>query len=163
MRVRLSAVLAVCACASLIGGCGGSSNSDSTLEPQHYLLTTADIQEMAGKTSDPKMVTSALNFWRAIQFQDYGDAYNLLAKPLRSRVSYEQFLGKLGAARYLFLTRPRVYDLDRSPPPTVFLAAQKGTILTGDDQVIGFNMAREDGQWRIGSDPFNVFHEQSVR
>jgi hypothetical protein len=160
-RLRLSALVALLAALALLSGCGGSSNSDST-SPQHYLLTTADIQQMAAKTANPAAVTSALNFWRAVQFQDYGEAYNLLAKPLRSHISYDTFLSKLGAARYAFLAHPEVYDLDQSGPITVFIAAPRGNILTGDDQIIGFTMIREDGQWRIGSDPFNVFHEQTV-
>jgi len=153
-------LLAVFVSLALIGGCGGSS--DPSPSPERYLLTTASIDQVAAKSDNPAAVKSTLDFWRAVQFQTFGDAYNLLTRSLRSRIPYDEFLDKLGPARYVFLARPQVYDLAGKDPATVFLVAPQGDTLTDNDQVIGFTLTREDGQWRIGSDPFNVFHEQSA-
>jgi hypothetical protein len=143
-----------------LAGCGGSG--DSSPSPERYLLTTDDIDRTAAASENPGAVTAVLDFWRSIQFQAYGDAYNLLSKPIRSRASYEQFLEKLGPSRFLFLARPRVYDLQGHEPVTVFLVAPQGDQLTDNDQVIGFTATRESGKWRIGSDPFNVLHEPTT-
>jgi hypothetical protein len=153
-------VLAAATVAILVGGCGGSD--DSAPSPERYLLTTAEIDRIAETTDNPGAVKSVLGFWRAVQFQDYGDAYDLLSKQLRSRVSYEEYLDKVAPARYLFLARPRVYDLEGHDPVTVFLVAPQGDQLTDNDQVIGFTATREGGEWRIGSDPFNILHEPSA-
>jgi hypothetical protein len=55
-----------------------------------------------------------------------------------------------------------VYDLDGDDPVTVFLVAPQGDQLTDNDQVIGFTATRQGGEWRIGSDPFNLLHEPST-
>jgi hypothetical protein len=146
--------------AILAGGCGGSG--DSAPSPERYLLTTAGIDQIAARTDNPGAVSSVLDFWRAIQFQAYGEAYDLLSKQLRDRVRYEQFVGKVAPARYLFLARPRVYDLDGKDPVTVFLVAPKGERLTDNDQVIGFTATREGAEWLIGSDPFNLLEQSSA-
>jgi hypothetical protein len=144
----------------LVSGCGGSG--DSAPSPDRYLLKTAAIDQIAASSDNPGAVSSVLEFWRSVQFQAYGDAYNLLSKQLRARVSYEQFVGKVAPARYLFLARPRVYDLHGRDPVTVFLVAPQGDRLTDNDQVIGFTATREGDEWRIGSDPFNILGEPST-
>jgi hypothetical protein len=159
-RPRSIAALAAAAVAIVAGGCGGSS--DSAPDPSRYLLTTAAIEGIAASSDSPGAVSSVLEFWRAIQFQAYGEAYNLLDKRLRSRVSYEQFVEKVSPSRYLFLARPRVYDLNGRDPVTVFLVAPQGERLTDSDQVIGFTATREGGEWRVGSDPFNILGEPST-
>ena len=152
--------MAVSVFAISVMGCGGSSNSSPS--PESYLLTTAGIDRIAANSGNPAAVSSVLEFWRAIQFQSYGDAYNLLAKPIRAHVSYQEFLDKVPPSRYLFLARPRVYDLQGKDPVTVFLVAPQGQQLTDNDQVIGFTATREGGAWRIGSDPFNILHEPTT-
>jgi len=159
-RLRSIAALAVAVAAISLAGCGGSS--DSPPSPASYLLTTAAIDRIAADTGDPAAVTSVLEFWRAIQFQAYGDAYNLLAKPIRSQVPYDKFIDKVAPSRYLFLARPRVYDLQGKDPVTVFLVAPQGPQLTDNDQVIGFAATREGDGWRIGSDPFNLLHQPTT-
>jgi hypothetical protein len=159
-RPRSIATLAVAIVAISVAGCGGSG--DASPSPERYLLTTAGIDQIASGTENPAAVRSVLEFWRAIQFQSYGDAYNLLAKPIRSHVSYEEFISKLGPSRYLFLARPQVYDLQGKDPVTVFLVAPQGDRLTDNDQVIGFTATREGGAWRVGSDPFNILHEPTT-
>lgn len=144
-----------------LAGCGSSGDSSSP-SPERYLLTTSGIDQTAASSDDPGAVRSVLEFWRAIQFQSYGDAYNLLSKPLQSQVSYEQFIDKIAPSRYLFLAKPRVYDLQGKDPATVFLVAPQGEQLTDNDQVIGFAATREGGTWRIGSDPFNLLHEPTT-
>jgi hypothetical protein len=159
-RPRSIAALAIAIAAFSLAGCGGSG--DSSPSPERYLLTTAAIDRIASDSDNPAAVRSVLEFWRAIQFQSYGDAYNLLSKQLRSHVTYEQFIDKLGPSRYLFLARPRVYDLQGKDPVTVFVVAPQGEQLTDNDQVIGFTATRQGGSWRIGSDPFNVLHEPTT-
>ncbi len=150
------------AVAIAVAGCGSSGSGDSAPSPERYLLTTAGIDQIAASSDNPGAVRSVLEFWRAIQFQSYGDAYNLLSKQLRSQVSYEQFISKFGPSRYLFLARPRVYDLQGKDPVTVFVVAPQGPQLTDNDQVIGFTATHEGGTWRIGSDPFNLLHEPTT-
>lgn len=155
----MAAIIAAIAAIAL-AGCG--SSGDSSPSPERFLLTTADIDQIAASSDNPGAVRSVFEFWRAIQFQSYGDAYNLLSKPLRSQVSYQDFVDKLGPSRYLFLAKPRLYDLQGKDPVTVFVVAPQGAQLTDNDQVIGFTTTREGGTWRIGSDPFNLLHEPTT-
>jgi hypothetical protein len=143
-----------------LAGCGGTS--DSPPSPESYLLTTAGIDRIAADSDNPAAVTPVFEFWRAIQFQAYGDAYNLLSKRIRSDVPYDEFIDKVAPSRYLFLARPRVYDLQGKDPVTVFVVALQGPQLTDNDQVIGFTVTREGGAWRIGSDPFNLLHQPTT-
>ncbi len=156
----LGCLIALLAALALMSGCG-SSDDDPPPSPERYLLTTEEIEEEAARSSSPQAVEAVLEFWRSVQFQAYGRAYDLLAEPLRSDLPYRRFESQLAEVRYLFLARPEVYDIEGDEPVTVFLVAPQGDQLTDDDQVIGFTATREDGEWRIGSDPFNTFHQPS--
>src|SRR5262249_10314924 len=150
------------AAGGIVGGGGGGSGDPPSSSRSRYLLTTAAIDQIAAGTQDPGAVSSVLEFWRAIQFQAYGEAYNLLSKQLRGRVGYDEFKAKVGPSRYLFLARPRVYDVNGHDPVMVYLVAPQGPRLTDNDQVIGFTATREGGGWRVGSDPFNILGEPST-
>lgn len=159
MRWRgLSASILAVGAVLFAAGCGGSGNSDTT-SPSSYLLTGDQIDRQANSASDPAAARTVLQFWRAVQFQDYATAYSLLAPPLRQHIPYETFLPKVGEARGLFLARPRIYDT--SPGHgfvTVDVAALQGDVLTPTDQIIGFAVVREGGRALISSDIFNLFH-----
>jgi hypothetical protein len=144
---------------ALLAGCGSSDSDEPAPTPDRYLLTSSQIERLAEETDNPEAVEAVFEFWRSIQFQAYGRAYDMLAEQLQAELPYRRFQRKIAEVRYLFLARPEVYDLEGDDPVTVFIVAPQGEQLTDDDQVIGFSATREDGEWRIGSDPFNTFHE----
>lgn len=154
--------------ALLAGGCGGDSTITSTttapetvenVSPEDYLLATADIERLSSAHAPRGAVSSALEFWRAIQYQNYAAAYIRLNGELRRAVRYETFLNKLATARgYLFLVEPIVEEVRPTGNlTTVYLRLQRGDEFSGDDQIIGFNMSREGGRWVIATDPYNLF------
>jgi hypothetical protein len=156
-RGRSACILAVGA-ALFATGCGGSGNDDTT-SPSSYLLTQDEITRQANGTSDPAAARTVLEFWRAVQFQDFALSYSYLATPLRRQVPYSVYLSKLGEARGLFLSRPRIYDISQGDDfTTVDIAALQGDILTPADQIIGFATVQEGDRTRISSDVFNLFH-----
>jgi hypothetical protein len=156
-RGRTALILAVGA-ALFATGCGGSGDDDTT-SPSSYLLTQDEITRQASQTSDPAASRTVLEFWRAVQFQDFTLAYSSLATPLRRQVPYRVFLPKIGGARGLFLSNPRIYDISPGDGFTsVDVAALQGDILTPADQIIGFATVEEGDRTLISSDVFNLFH-----
>jgi hypothetical protein len=154
---RSACILAVGA-ALFATGCGGSGNDDTT-SPSRYLLTQDEITRQATETSDPVAARTVLEFWRAVQFQDFTLAYSYLAPQFRRQVPYEVFLPKIGEARGLFLARPRIYDISPGDGFTsVDVAALQGDILIPSDQIIGFATVQEGDRTLISSDVFNLFH-----
>jgi hypothetical protein len=156
-RGRSACILAVGA-ALFATGCGGSGNNDTT-SPNSYLLTQEEITQQANGTSDPAAARTVLEFWRAVQFQDFPLSYSYLATPLRKEIPYSVYLPKIGGARGLFLSRPRIYDISQHNGFTsVDVAALQGDILTPSDQIIGFATVQEGDRTLISSDVFNLFH-----
>lgn len=142
----------------VLAGCGGSGDVDTT-SPNRYLLTNEQIASQVSHSSHPGPVNTTLQFWRAIQFQDFALAYSYLAPQLQGRIPYGTFLTKLSEGRGLFLARPRIYNVYPGHGfTTVEVAALQGDILTPSDQIIGFATVQAGDRTLISSDVFNLFH-----
>jgi hypothetical protein len=147
--------------AGVLAGCGSSDSGDAQPPPKEYLLTGEQIDALSEESANPGPVRASLEFWQALQFQDYPAAYAYLSEPLQRRIPYEEFLEKIGLARGFFLAQPEVYDVaTRGQLVTVYLIAKQGEDATRSDQLFGLAFNEVDGQWRLTSDLLNVFHEQ---
>jgi len=99
-----------------------------------------------------------LYFWRHIQYQNYAAAYLLLLNELKEAIPYKKFLPTVANARSLFLVEPTIESVfGRQGLIVVDLRAKQGTVATGSDEIIGFNLRRHGGSWQIATDPYNLF------
>ena len=161
-RISPKAAVALAAVAALLAsGCGGGSGGEAEEPepaPATYLLSGQDIQRLSQKHRPAEAVRVPLQFWRDVQYQNYAAAYLLLSEGLRQAIPYETFLSTVAKARGLFLLEPSVEALSRrSGLVSVDLRAKQGTVATGSDQIIGFNLRRQRGSWVIATDPYNLF------
>jgi len=147
----------------LVSGCGGGSDAEAEAKkpepaPATYLLSGQDIRRLSQSHRPVEAVRVPLQFWRDVQYQNYAAAYLLLSKELRRAVPYEKFLRTIAEGRWLFLLEPSVEAVSRrSGLFIVDLRAKQGTVATGSDQIIGFNLRREGARWVIATDPYNLF------
>ena len=166
-RVALPArlVLATALAATVGSGCGSSGeagpapNPSDTVNPRAYLLQPAELARLARPYRPAGAVTTVLEFWRAVQYQNYAVAYLRLSADLRRAVPYRRFLPAIAEARgRLFLVKPAIDDVQRNGPlTTVYLRLQRGKRFSSTDQIIGFNVAQKKRRWTIATDPYNLF------
>jgi hypothetical protein len=163
--LSVAGLLAAFAIALTLGaGCGSSDDATTTsaeekINPATYLLSAREVRRLARPFVRPGAVMGVLEFWRAVQYQNYAAAYLRLSAALRRSITYERFLQRVASARgQLFLVKPIIEDVKQMGTlTTVYLRLQRGKEFSPTDQVIGFNMAREEERWLIATDPYNLF------
>lgn len=148
------------ACAALVSvGCGGSDAPEpaASVEPPNLVSAEYIDAQVRDRADGSPAARVALEFWRDIQYANFSRAYARLSEGLRREVAYSRFLSTFRAAQANFYVRPRVQSVETSVDrASVFLLLQAEARATPRDVPLALEAVREQGTWRIASDPGNV-------
>jgi hypothetical protein len=144
----------------LVPGCGFGGDEPTERVQQPTLLRAADVNRHAAGSP----ARALLEWWRAMQFDNATAAAGYYAASLR--LEPEQIDRQLVLSRTAFNGRPRVIQVDERDDRATVLVLFEQRIANPNGRVDvvrsprGFNLVRENGEWKIAD---NLYVERAVR